>query len=85
LGEFDADHHLNEERNDMNRATGLAGRLGIGVGLLAVAAIATLRGVPHPRLWLDRTVRGQRSAQDRAARLAQESTNILDRYRAAGL
>jgi hypothetical protein len=69
----------------MNRATGFARRWGIGVGLVAVAAIATLRGVPRPRLWLDRTARSQRSAQDRAARPAQESADILDLYRAAGL
>ena len=51
-----------------------------------VAAVASLRGLPNPRLWrADRIARNDRSALDRAARLAQESPDYLDTCRAAGI
>jgi hypothetical protein len=60
--------------------------LSIGVGLVTVAAVATLRGVPQSRLWrLERGVRDDRSALDRGARLAQEAPDYLDVCRAAGV
>ena len=68
----------------MKLTTDFARGLCIGVGLVGVAAVATLRGLPNPRLWRA-DQRNDRSALDRAARLAQESPDYLDTCRAAGI
>jgi hypothetical protein len=58
----------------------------VGVGLVSVAALATLRGLPGPRLWrAERVSLGDRKALERAVRLAQESPEYLDACRAAGM
>jgi hypothetical protein len=70
----------------MKLTTEFARGLCIGVGLVSLAAVATLRGLPNPRLWRsDRIAPNDRSALDRAARLAQESRDYLDMCRAAGI
>jgi hypothetical protein len=58
----------------------------IGVGVVTVAAIATLRGAPQA--WIRRLEgRGERarSALERAARRAQQAPDYLDVFRAAGV
>jgi len=70
----------------MKLTTDFARGLCIGVGLVSLAAVATLRGLPNTRLSrADRIGRNDRSALDRAARLAQESPDYLDMCRAAGI
>jgi hypothetical protein len=56
------------------------------MGLVGVAALATLRGFPGSRLWrAERVSLGDRKALERAVRLAQESPEYLDACRAAGM
>jgi hypothetical protein len=56
------------------------------MGLVGVAALAALRGLPSPRLWRpERVTTGDRKALERAVRQAQESAEYLDACRAAGM
>ena len=58
----------------------------VGMGLVGVAALAALRGLPSPRLWRpERVTTGDRKALERAVRQAQESAGYLDACRAAGM
>ena len=57
----------------------------VGVGLVSIAAIAALRGVPSSRLLRPTRVTDGRKALERAVRLAQESPGYLDACRAAGM
>ena len=70
----------------MRITTDFARGICVGVGLVSVAAVAALRGLPGHRLWrAERVVPGDRKTLERAVRQAQESPEYLDACRAAGM
>jgi len=58
----------------------------VGMGLIGIAALAAVRGLPTPRIWrMSRVFPLDRAALDRAVRDAQNAPDYLEICRTAGL
>jgi hypothetical protein len=56
------------------------------MGLIGIATLAALRGLPNPRIWrMARVFPADRAALDRAVRNAQSAPDYLDVCRTAGI